>query len=71
MIQSFSLFPKIAALFTKSKDKQEEIVAPRETAMTIKSTQPVTPDILAAITAVLEVELRLRASLTEGKFTFK
>jgi Na+-transporting methylmalonyl-CoA/oxaloacetate decarboxylase gamma subunit len=71
MIRSFSLLPKIAAIFMRSKSAEDDNVSGQETTAEIKPLKPVTPEILAAITAVLEVELRLRASLTEGKFTFK
>ena len=77
MINSFSLLPKISALFEKLRGKKNtaEVQASSQATAAVppvlKPVGPVTPEILAAITAVLEVEFRLRLSLTEGKFTFK
>ncbi|MCP5051635.1 MAG: OadG family protein [bacterium] len=73
MIHSFSLIPKLSGLLVRRREKKKEAVAAMETkdAAEIKPIGPVEPELLAVITAVLEVEWRLRASLLEGKFTFK
>jgi hypothetical protein len=64
MIRSFSFIHRLPTLFKKK--------APVETVKEKPATVPVetNPDIIAVITAVLEVEFR-KLSLLEGKFTFK
>ncbi|MCP4152835.1 MAG: OadG family protein [bacterium] len=67
MINSFTAIPKFLGLF-KKKDSQlaETVEKPVETAVDAT----VDPDVIAVITAVLEVEFK-KLSLLEGKFTFK
>ncbi len=65
MIYSFSIFPKLLDLFKRKKSIEAESV--------VAHAQPeieVEPDVIAIITAVLEVEFK-KLSLLEGKFTFK
>lgn len=62
MIYSFSLIPRITGLFKKKKPA----AAPGQTEVTTEAE----PEIIAVITAVLEVEFRKQA-LLEGKFTFR
>ena len=64
MIYSFSLVPGIKRLFGK-----KEVKAAGPTASANVSAD-VEPEVVAVITAVLEVEFR-KLSLLEGKFTFK
>lgn len=71
MIYSFSLLPKLAKLFSRSGDEEKASSTTLETPAATSATEPVGPEIMAVIATVLEVELRLRSSLTEGKFTFK
>lgn len=64
MIYSFSLVPRIKRLFVK-----KEAAAPAPAAP-VKEPAEVAPEVIAVITAVLEVEFR-KLSLLEGKFTFR
>jgi len=76
MIHSFSLIPWLILFLDRFKNKERKgavaAVAVQEPVakVEIKPVGPVEAEIVAVITAVLEVELRLRASLIEGKFTF-
>lgn len=75
MIYSFSLLPKLSQWFSRTKASSGSTGTVESSDLENRpATSPVTtasPDIMAVITTVLEVELRLRASLVEGKFTFK
>ena len=72
MIHSFSILPKLSRLFSRSGVEKNTAVETTEAAEVGESSAaPVGPEIMAVITTVLEVELRIRSSLTEGKFTFK
>lgn len=64
MIYSFSLGSRLKRLFGKKKVEMAPPSAPP------KVSADVEPEIIAVITAVLEVEFR-KLSLLEGKFTFK
>ncbi len=64
MIYSFSLIPKIAGIFKKEDVPETPPVVEAEPSITVE------PEVIAVITAVLEVEFR-KLSLLEGKFTFK
>jgi Na+-transporting methylmalonyl-CoA/oxaloacetate decarboxylase gamma subunit len=64
MIRSFSFIHRLPRLFRKGEPEKEAEVKPA--AVTVETD----PDIIAIITAVLEVEFR-KLSLLEGKFTFK
>lgn len=72
MIYSFSLLPLVTAFFSAKKPAVDAEQVNADAVPRTTQPQPeVSPEILAVITSVLEVELRLRSSLTEGKFTFK
>jgi Na+-transporting methylmalonyl-CoA/oxaloacetate decarboxylase gamma subunit len=66
MIYSFSLFPKLSGYFKKT-DAQHTAVenVPTGQHKIKEKMPPVEPEVVAVITSVLEVELRLRASLME------
>ncbi len=70
MIHSFSLLPRVSALFRRGPGGEENAAVEKlPDAGTPAS--PVGSEIMAVIATVLEVELRLRSSLTESKFTFR
>jgi len=62
LIYSFSFFQK----FEEFKKRKREKTESKEQ----KTTKSVEPDIIAVLTAILEIELRLKISLDESKFTF-
>jgi Na+-transporting methylmalonyl-CoA/oxaloacetate decarboxylase gamma subunit len=62
LIYSFSFFQKFEE-FKRRKHKKSE---PKEQKTTIN----IESDIIAVLTAILEIELRLKISLDESKFTF-
>lgn len=62
LIYSFSFFQKFEE-FKKRKHKKAELKEQ-------KTTKNVESDIIAVLTAILEIELRLKISLDESKFTF-
>lgn len=64
MIYSFSLVPGIKRLFGRKEVNAAVSAAPANV------TADVEPEVIAVITAVLEVEFR-KLSLLEGKFTFR
>lgn len=64
MISSFSALPRLLKMFKKEAPVTEAEAPPTPV------TADTDPDIIAVITAVLEVEFR-KLSLLEGKFTFK
>lgn len=70
MIHSFSVLPRLARLFSRRPEGEAGVSAAQLPDAETPAV-PVGPEIMAVITTVLEVELRLRASLTEGKFTFR
>ncbi len=67
MINSFTAIPKFLGLF-KKKDSQLAETVEKPVEIAVDAT--VDPDVIAVITAVLEVEFK-KLSLLEGKFTFK
>ncbi|MCP5102401.1 MAG: OadG family protein [bacterium] len=69
MIRSFSVVPRIARFF-KKKEKEPGAETPVKTAEVSADMGDVEPEIIAVITAVLEVEFK-KLSLLEGKFTFR
>lgn len=74
MIHLFSVLTRVDQWLARSKQEKSttpNVVTPPPVAVTPNNpAKPIEPEIITAITAVLEIELRLRASLVEGKFTF-
>ena len=65
MIYSFSLIQKLENLKSKGK-KAEPIAQP----VPLENNQPIPEDIIAVISTILEIELRLKISLDDSRFTF-
>lgn len=68
MIWTFPLFSRLADTF-KRKSTQSE-TQPESPVSSGKPPVKVTPDIVAVISAVVEVEARIRRASAGGKFTF-
>jgi len=70
MVYSFYLFPRLKQWWEAKKTKKETLIE-NTTAQPVITTPDVTPEIIAAITAVLEVEFRLRDALMEGRYSYR
>ncbi len=75
MIRSFSIVSRLQAMLGRARNKEKSGGTPAKGGQSPDGgktpVQSVKPEVLAVIATVLEVELRLQASLSEGKFTFK
>jgi Na+-transporting methylmalonyl-CoA/oxaloacetate decarboxylase gamma subunit len=61
LIASFSFFPAVVQRFKKRRSAKKE----GEVQLITKGSKEVDPDVVAVITAVLEVESRMRQALVE------
>jgi Na+-transporting methylmalonyl-CoA/oxaloacetate decarboxylase gamma subunit len=65
LIYAFSFFPNLfAKLKRKVKETEKIIEKPQEM-------KEVSPDIVAVLATIIEVEFRLKLSVMEGKFTYR
>lgn len=69
MISTFPLFPRLADKFKRKSSKPQPQTEPL--ANSGKPAIDVSPDIVAVISAVVEVENRIRRASAGSKFTFK
>jgi Na+-transporting methylmalonyl-CoA/oxaloacetate decarboxylase gamma subunit len=64
MVKLFSIFPYLANFFNRS-DKQSE-TDPKKSDVEISD-----PEIIAVISAVIDIELKMKHLFYQGRFTFK